>query len=630
MNYNIWFDVCALLLMSFLLLQFVLRRAFNIFQSNTFLLMMIGMWYASFFSLLTIVLEGKSYIFVLITNYLVIIVDGLVGAFFVIYVLSIINYKEYKRLAITTVLVPIVSMVVLLTLNVFLNDFLFTVDKEKAVYVSGNYLVLLYIFVYLHYVFAVFNIFITNRKFISKELKLISPLMLITAIAGVIVELINPTLVVQQFVLSLLVLDAYFSLQNPNEFFDEGSGLYNEKAFVALCSKLITSKKNPMRCIAICVHDIESVLSFLGHSRVRAVEEKTKKQFINYIHNCKIFKFADGKYLIVLESSKYDVAQRSLDVVLKGLESYKTSCSVCLFECPKHSTSLEGIRKIMSSVLSYGMEKNLSVVNIDDLKLHQEEYLYSIENTVLHAVENDAVDFFIQPLYSTQSNNFFSAEALLRMRAEDGKLLLPDSFMVTAERTGSIVSVGACVFAELCRFISANELEKTSLQFISMNLCVIELLQNNIVSNVKSVLEKYHVSPSFICFEISEDVFSAKDKIVEENIRALNELGINFILDDFGSGKTTLMRILDFPIVSIKLKRNMVSEAFIGGNRNARILLESSMDIIRRLGCNIIAKGVETDSCAKGISVLGATLIQGFYYSKPVSRKDFVSLIKHT
>ena len=224
MNYNIWFDVCALLLMSFLLLQFVLRRAFNIFQSNTFLLMMIGMWYASFFSLLTIVLEGKSYIFVLITNYLVIIVDGLVGAFFVIYVLSIINYKEYKRLAITTVLVPIVSMVVLLTLNVFLNDFLFTVDKEKAVYVSGNYLVLLYIFVYLHYVFAVFNIFITNRKFISKELKLISPLMLITAIAGVIVELINPTLVVQQFVLSLLVLDAYFSLQNPNEFFPYSGG----------------------------------------------------------------------------------------------------------------------------------------------------------------------------------------------------------------------------------------------------------------------------------------------------------------------------------------------------------------------------------------------------------------------
>ena len=143
-----------------------------------------------------------------------------------------------------------------------------------------------------------------------------------------------------------------------------------------------------------------------------------------------------------------------------------------------------------------------------------------------------------------------------------------------------------------------------------------------------SVLKKHRVFPNQINLEITETSSSEFTNIVDTNIKTLFDKNISFSLDDFGTGYSSLSRILSLPLKLIKIDKSLIHAPFNSSEKKSMILLESFIKTAISTGAEIVAEGVETKEMAREIIKLGCKYIQGYYFSKPLTRDDFVKIIR--
>ena len=150
------------------------------------------------------------------------------------------------------------------------------------------------------------------------------------------------------------------------------------------------------------------------------------------------------------------------------------------------------------------------------------------------------------------------------MRIHDDLLgnISPEIFIPIAERNGSIVKLGTMIFEKVCRFISEQNLEETSIEYIEINVSVVQCIQSDFVDTLNEIMDRYHVRPEQINLEITETAASNSFAILQENVERLYQQGISFSLDDYGSGYATIGYIHRFPFCIIKLDKLMVWDAF--------------------------------------------------------------------
>ena len=236
-----------------------------------------------------------------------------------------------------------------------------------------------------------------------------------------------------------------------------------------------------------------------------------------------------------------------------------------------------------------------------------------------------SVEVFYQPIYSTISKTFESAEALVRIRKEDGSLVMPGGFIEVAEKRGSIIPLGAEVFEAVCKFIEERNLEKMGMHYIEVNLSAVQCGYKNLAKELIETMERHHVNPQCINLEITESASMGNDKIFMDNMYALKKYGVSFSLDDFGTGQSNLNYIVAMPVDIVKFDRGMTLSYF--ENAKAKYVMNAAMTMIRGLNLQIVSEGIETEEQLKIMEELGIQYIQGYYFSKPLPENKFIEFI---
>ncbi|MBQ9609214.1 MAG: EAL domain-containing protein, partial [Lachnospiraceae bacterium] len=177
------------------------------------------------------------------------------------------------------------------------------------------------------------------------------------------------------------------------------------------------------------------------------------------------------------------------------------------------------------------------------------------------------------------------------------------------------------------KFIKDNKIADTDIEYIEVNISPVQLQQPEYYKKIIEIMEEYDVKPSQINIEITEtaNMVGASD-VVNENIEKLVEYGITFSLDDYGSGYSNLDYINNMPFHIIKIDKFIVWDAF--KNIKAGITLEYTIKMLNALQYMIVAEGVETEEQKDQLANIGCHYMQGWYYSKAVSDKEFMQLIK--
>lgn len=242
------------------------------------------------------------------------------------------------------------------------------------------------------------------------------------------------------------------------------------------------------------------------------------------------------------------------------------------------------------------------------------------------ALQEDRIEIFLQPIYSAAKKKFVSAEVLARIIDKDGTIIPPYKFIDVAERTGLISRVEDVVFEKACKFVQDYNLWDLGLEYIEINLSIIKGETQKLHEKYRIVLEKYNVEPSRINLEITETAsISAKENLLK-NMNTMIEEGIKFSLDDFGSGESNLNYIIEMPVSIVKFDKDMIQGYFT--NPKAKTVILGMLGMLHSLNLKVVAEGVEEKEQLDEMLALGIDYIQGYYFSKPISKKDFVQFIR--
>lgn len=235
------------------------------------------------------------------------------------------------------------------------------------------------------------------------------------------------------------------------------------------------------------------------------------------------------------------------------------------------------------------------------------------------ALEQDAVEVFLQPLVDSTTGQLVAAEALARIRDDRQRLVEPGLFIPIAEKSGHINLLGEQVFEKVCRFIHDHDMDALGLRWINVNLSPIQCMRNDLARRFTEILRRWQVPAERIHLEITEQSmidFSMQQKQIE----ALQKEGFRFVLDDYGSGYSNLTRVRQAAFINIKLDIEVVWDYC----RERDNLLPSIVSTFKQMHFTITAEGIQDADMAQALRDIGCDYLQGFYYSVPLPTDEFV------
>lgn len=246
-----------------------------------------------------------------------------------------------------------------------------------------------------------------------------------------------------------------------------------------------------------------------------------------------------------------------------------------------------------------------------------------IENNMRQAVSTGIDEFvvFYQPVVDVNTQMCTSCEALVRWDSKALGFMGPGEFIPLAEYLGLITSIGDYVLEEACRRCKLWNDNGHPDFYINVNLSVVQLLQKNVVENIKRILDKTGVNPKNIVLEITESFAINDMQRVMDIITGLKKLGPRIALDDFGTGYSSLNYIKQLPLDIIKVDKTFIDD--IIEDDYAQAFVKLIVDLSKTIGTKIVVEGVEHKEQFELLKSLGVDYIQGYYFGKPVPANIF-------
>ncbi len=248
-----------------------------------------------------------------------------------------------------------------------------------------------------------------------------------------------------------------------------------------------------------------------------------------------------------------------------------------------------------------------------------------IEKELLHAVEREELFVVYQPQVDAYSKEIIGVEALLRWDNPSLGLVPPDEFIMIAESIGLIHEIGLFVFeTALAEFISVcRSVQKNKKKLrLSINVSVQQLFHPAFLMSIFQLQRRHDCSSIELMIEVTESLFIEDVGQAKKILLALKEKNILTSLDDFGTGYSSLGVLSGLPISELKIDKVFV-ENILNNNQDLQ-LIKSIIKLGSGLGMSVIAEGVEEVEQVDVLSENGCDLFQGYYFSKPLNKKDLI------
>ncbi len=229
-------------------------------------------------------------------------------------------------------------------------------------------------------------------------------------------------------------------------------------------------------------------------------------------------------------------------------------------------------------------------------------------------------ELFYQPIVSSGGEALFAAETLLRFRSPSGENIFPMEFIPILEESGLIIPVGKWIIKTALAMCKKCRKEYPDFM-VSINLSYIQLLKSPMFEDIQDALQEAGLPPSCLIVELTESGHLEDSIVVQSVWRKLREIGVKIALDDFGTGYSNLINIGNLKPNIVKIDRSFTLKAL--QNAYEHELLIHIIRMVHSIGLNLIVEGIETGDELKRITALNPDYIQGYYYSKPCSEKEF-------
>lgn len=426
-------------------------------------------------------------------------------------------------------------------------------------------------------------------------------------------------------------------------YYDLLTGLYNRNYFVRLLGEFVNRAKDENKSVSVMFVDLDDFRK-LNDSYGIIVGDEIVQMF--------------GQFLSDLASEDVIISHFNADIYCIGIYDPQGERSVGkiynkISKGLKNPFKLSGGQEITLSVSIGAAEypeaasNTLELINCAEIVMFKakangkgkmqnfdgsilEDFLQSvsIENKLKDAVFQQNFTVHFQPQFHTNDRVLRGVEALIRWKDDTGKTIQPDIFIPIAEKNGTIVPIGTWVMEESIRIYADWKKKYNYPMLISLNVSAIQYKQPDFIDKVMEILKRYNVSPEEIELEITETILIDDFKAITEKLEILRKIGIKISLDDFGTGYSSLSYLKGLPIDTLKIDKSFIDTLIT--DENTRIITESIIYMVKRLGFETIAEGVETQEQFDYLTAIDCDNIQGYYLGRPMPPEEIEVLIQNS
>ena len=533
--------------------------------------------------------------------------------------------KQEKKLGLLYQAFCIVGLVVTIKLP------LYYYYDGQVLYSYGPAATATYVFVTIYIISIILSASLLRRHLKEQKVYALYLWMAIWSISAII-QFLNPKLLIVSFASCIGALVMYFELENPQSSLSRRTGHFSSAVIHEYLEYMYQSHKNfsAMRI------SFKTVADTSDENKLLRQTISMLSDFLFTIDSAKVFDTAEGYFLLIfestdfMESTKYQIAtyfqsiENSSDVgnAVTLLQPFYTIIPDCRIA--------ENADELMLLLANYipttnhhtaGNEATVTSEVIKNVRRQKD-----IEKLVIDAMENDRIEVHYQPIYNLSTNTFTSAEALVRIKLIDGTYLQPNEFIPVAELTGRIIPLSDAIYRKALSCIKSYHIERIGVHNVELNLSVKQGESPSFTSKILQLLEDYQIDPDLINLEITETNSLRSKESLHQNMKRLEEHGLSFSLDDFGSGSSNMNYIIDMPVSIVKLDRLLTEE--YSDNNKAKAIVNAVVEMAHSMDIKIIAEGIENEAEFNAMKEIGVDFIQGFYFSKPLPEHEFLRFMQ--
>jgi len=637
--YKLEFDIAAFVILTALIAGLLIQKRFATRNFRACFVLILDLFFSVLLNLITSYTLVHNYD-LRIFNYAVTMIQAFLSGLFPIFFLIFIHTSTHDSRRISNKFWNLITFLTVLEfLLVFTTPFthlLFIMDDTGYRH-SYGYGVL--------YAFSFFCLFAANSEIISnhKKIKIGGTITVISftvcSILGVAAQFFWPYIQITGFVCTISAFAAFLSLSNPGGFYDNSTGTLNKLAFKeTLVSQTFSENSSAIIFKMTKTNKLKDIFGIEGRYYIT-------RQFMAEIRT-----LCETNHLYYLFNDTYIILFKGKNTAAKYGEKLKdfTSSSVKIYPSVNSTNTLnymlsgriniindlDMLLKDKNKNIPYSLDESISLINYIASLTQPHHYTVITDETITDfqetvrrqrivekAINEKNFEVFLQPIFSIKQNSFIGAEALLRLKDEDGTYIPPLSFIPEAEANGDIIKISDIMLQKTCEFINQTKLFDKGIQTVNINLSMIQCMYDGIVDHICEILDKNHISPTLIRFEITESASINDESRFARLLEEMTTRGIEYALDDYGTGYSNTAKILNHSFSEIKFDKSLIDSMAANGENEKAV--QYLFDLTREKKMLSLAEGVETKEAVERLKKMGCDMIQGFYFAEPMPADDF-------
>ena len=631
MHCNYYLEVCALIVLVAITIAYFSRKKFPVATARLFGVGLISLVLNVSSDILFCVLLDHSDVVPLI--WVELVADFFFSMQFVLsyclfaFVLySVGKSIRYSPIYLLTIIPSAVGVLLFFTNCIHHLEFSFVFNNETGLYdfLPGPLFMSLYVINWGLNAAVTVVYTIGFRKVLPKEvLRDLVSLLGVVLIAAVI-QTIQPQYLLSGVAFTLSAMFAVVTVCDPDVKVDRVSKAFNDYAFI----DYVNTQRFERQRKHYIIFDIESFGMFSEKFGVVSANDliyQVRKYIESVNKKAYIFRVMSARFVVLLRNKEeqdqmvnainkrfaepFNVKGHVVDITLDML--YFVNESVF--------TNSDMYNDFMTRTLAIVNFKDQTCIELDASFLQRISRDRRIKEILEECLKTKSGLYMVyQPIYDVNKKVFNHFEALIRLSNEELGYIGPGEFIPIAENFGLANDIDFFVLNETCAFLQRNP----SISGLEINISCAEFF-NNPSERFMKVINKYGIDPSRLVLEITETIAVKYPEKTKEFMRDLGQYGIQFAMDDFGSGYSNIARFITLPFSVAKLDKSLLEES-----KNIVLFFEAAISLFKNLNIPIVIEGVEQEKQLVLAKNKKIDYIQGFYFSKPLKEADLLEFLK--
>lgn len=628
MYYHVEYEICSVVFILLLVVVSATRKRLGDFQSKAFRKYMMAALFNCVLDVATCYMIHYHEIVPFEVNYIANAVylasRFLLPTMLVQYILSLV---EDKRKEMTALMYLPAAVGIAMVFSSYWTKWIFYFDENG--YQRGVFHWLLYANTVLYCFRAILCIFI-KWKNIKKRVGVLCLIIIAVVFLPTTLQFLFPAYMLSGVGLTMSVFIMFYTSENTVEYEDSITGALTRSAFIIRIREALHNR-------------ISEKVFVLGLDGFTIINEVYGMEFGNSVMQMlvgalqkeygeqKVFRLGGDRFAII--QGEYVETVKVLDRLRRILKrkwqigniEIDLSACICLVHTGRHGEEdvIRAIEYAMGRAKAIGKGEFLEVN--DDIAEDMGRRT-AIEQAIKDSIATGRFEVHYQPIFDVQKNKFHSMEALARLNVPGYGYVSPEEFILISEQNGTIVKIGILVLEEVCRFIKECDLKSKGIEFVEVNLSVVQCMQDKICEGIKEVLERYDIPPSMINLEITESAAAYSEELLVRNMARLSLTDITFSLDDYGSGYSNINYLVDLPFSMVKMDKYIVWASM--KKVSSRRVLENTIAMFRDINLKVVAEGIEDEEMMQMVIDMGANYLQGYYFSRPLPKEKLVDCLE--